>query len=106
MAHWGRARRAKPTYFDACWPRLKVAATIGALPIQRANEAGWTKRAFIAADHRIFASLSPDPLQARAVHFEPLIGSLSVSVIQGIEPRVELGTVVHMANMRDLMRND
>jgi hypothetical protein len=106
MAHWGLARRAKPTYFDACWPRLKVAATIGAMSIKWDSEAGCAKRAFIAADHRIFASLSPDPLQARAVHFEPLIGSLPVSVIQGIKPCVELSAVVHMANMRDLMCND
>lgn len=54
----------------------------------------------------IDASLSPDPLQPRAVHFEPLIGGLPVSVIQGIKPGVKGGTVVHMANMRDLMRND
>ena len=54
----------------------------------------------------ILSSLSPNPLQTRAVHFQPLVGSLAVAFKEDIEPRVEIGAVVHMPHMRDLMGDD
>ena len=50
--------------------------------------------------------LSSDALQPGPVHFEPLVSRLAVSFIQRVEPRIKIGAMVHMADVRDLMRDD
>lgn len=51
-------------------------------------------------------SLSADALQPSPMHFEPLVRCLSVAFVQRVEPRIKIGTMVHMADVRDLMRDD
>ena len=51
-------------------------------------------------------SLSADALQTSPVHFEPLVRRLSVAFVQRVEPCIKIGTMVHMADMCDLMRDD
>ena len=50
--------------------------------------------------------LSADALQPGPMHFEPLVSRLAVAFIQRVQPRIKIGAMVHMADVRDLMRDD
>ena len=51
-------------------------------------------------------SLSADALQPGPMHFEPLVRGLAVAFVQRVEPRIKIGAMVHMADVRHFMRDD
>ena len=67
---------------------------------------GALQRSQVSRISSIGFSLSADALQPGPMHFEPLVGRLAVPFVQRVEPRIKIGAMVHMADMRDLVRDD